>query len=878
MKKLTVGILAHVDAGKTTLCEAMLYTAGQIRKLGRVDHGDAFLDTDVQERERGITIFSKQARIILPDLEIQLLDTPGHVDFSAETERTLQVLDYAILLISGTDGVQSHTRTLWNLLERYSIPTFLFVNKMDLSGADRRGLMEQLREKLHGGCTDFSDPDAVCDAAAMCDEALMEAYLETGAVPREAVAEQIARRNIFPCFFGSALRLEGVEDFLRELQDFTLVPSYPAAFAARVYKIGRDPQGNRLTYLKITGGSLRVREPLKLARDSAIAEEKVNQIRLYSGSRFETAEEVPAGTVCAVTGLSLSRIGDGLGADRGAMVPVLEPVMTYELELPQGVDAHGAWGKLSQLQEEDPLLHLDWQEKTQSIRLQLMGEVQMEVLQRAVADRFGWQIRFGEGRILYRETIAKPVEGIGHFEPLRHYAEVHLYLEPGEPGSGITVESACSTDDLAAHWQNLIETHLLEREHPGVLTGSAVTDLRVTILCGKAHEKHTEGGDFRQATYRALRHGLMQAQSILLEPWYRFRLELPTNCLGRAITDLQRMNGELETPETIGELSALTGSVPVAALQGYAAVLASYTRGEGHLFCEFSGYAPCTDRQAVIDAVGYDAERDVDHPADSVFCSHGAAVIVPWQEVEGRAHLPSLKQKKAQEKGEAVPAVSAHRASANISFEQDKELQRIFERTYGEGKSRSFVPQQEVRRREVAAEDHREIAIRPPAEEYLLVDGYNIIFAWEELKAVARDDLAAARTDLLELLCNYQGFRKSHVIVVFDAYRVPRKEETVMQYRNITVVYTKEKQTADSYIEKATYQIAKEHSVRVATSDGAEQMIILGHGALRVPASALYQELVETRGEIRSILEQVNRRENRGIVRRAMEKAGYEKE
>ena len=698
MRKLVIGILAHVDAGKTTLSEGMLYTCGTLKRLGRVDHQDAFLDTEALERERGITIFSKQAVLPLPGVEVTLLDTPGHVDFSSEMERTLQVLDCAILVISGTDGVQGHTRTLWRLLERYHIPTLLFVNKMDLAGADRAVLMAEL-QRLDSGCVDFGqEGPGLQESVAMCDEGTLERYLERGQVEPEEIRALVERRRLFPCWFGSALKLEGVAEFLEGVEQYAPRKCCPPEFGARVYKVARDAQGVRLTYLKITGGSLRVKTPLTGGEGEMRWEEKADQIRIYSGAKYRAVEEAEAGTVCAVTGLSRTRPGEGLGFEAAGQPPVLEPVLTYRLELPEGCDPHAALRQLRELEEEDPQLHILWDERLREIHIQLMGEVQLEILRQVIAQRFGMEISFGAGSIVYRETIAAPVEGVGHFEPLRHYAEVHLLLEPGERGSGLRVGTACSTDQLDLNWQRLILTHLLEREHLGVLTGSPITDLRITLVAGRAHEKHTEGGDFRQATYRAVRQGLMQAENILLEPWYEFRLEVPADQMGRAISDLQRMNGEVQPPETAGDQAVLTGSVPVAALGDYARDVAAYTRGQGRLFCSLKGYAPCADQAAVAEAIGYDPLRDTENPPDSVFCSHGAGDIVPWDQVPARAHVDSglrLGEKAAPE--ETAPPTRRGEAYAG-TLQQDKELQAIFERTYGAVKRPAFQPPRPPRR------------------------------------------------------------------------------------------------------------------------------------------------------------------------------------
>ncbi len=877
MRRLAVGILAHVDAGKTTLSEALLYRTGCLRRLGRVDHGDAFLDTAPLERERGITIFSKQAVLPLGETELTLLDTPGHVDFSAEMERTLRVLDCAILVISGTDGVQGHTRTLWRLLEQYGVPTFVFINKMDLPGADRAGLLAGLKRRLGDGCTDFgAEGAALLENVAVCDEAALERYLEAGTLSDGEVAGLVGARKLFPCYFGSALRLEGVDALLEGLERYGPRPDYPPEFGARVYKISRDAQGGRLTHLKVTGGRLRVKDLLTNRRadlgEEQIWEEKADQIRIYSGERYRAVEEVPAGTVCAVTGLSRTYPGEGLGWERAPEPPALEPVLTYQVLLPPGCDPHTALLKLRELQEEDPQLHIVWNEPLREIHIQLMGEVQLEVLRVLIAQRFGLEVGFSAGSIVYRETIAAPVEGVGHFEPLRHYAEVHLLLEPGERGSGLRVGTACSTDQLDLNWQRLILTHLLEREHLGVLTGSPITDLRITLVAGRAHEKHTEGGDFRQATYRAVRQGLMQAESILLEPWYDFRLELPASCLGRALSDIQRMGGEAAAPESQGEEAVLTGGAPVEGLRDYGTQVAAYTRGQGRLFCTPGGYRPCGDQAGVVSALGYDPERDTDNPADSVFCSHGAGVTVKWDQVRAHMHVDSgLRLGEEEAPPPETPVRPAERGPAG-SLEQDKELMAIFERTYGKVEQRAFQPQKKPARTSLDGEKYS-IRTQKQGPEYLLVDGYNVIFAWEELERLARQDVAAARGALEDILSNYQGFRRCVVILVFDAYKVKGNPGSVERRNGIYVVYTKEAETADAYIEKTTYEIAREHRVRVVTSDGAEQLIILGHGALRLPAASFRREVEEAEGEISAILARHNRGERSRPVKEALERA-----
>ena len=872
MSPLCIGILAHVDAGKTTLSEALLYTSGALRRLGRVDHADAFLDTDPQERERGITIFSKQARLTWKNRAMTLLDTPGHVDFSGETERTLPVLDAAILVVSGTDGVQGHTRTLWRLLRRNHVPTFLFINKTDLPGVNRAARMQELRSLLSPECADFSGTDWMEQAAAE-SEAALESFLSAGTIPPEEVRRLITEEKLFPCLFGAALRLDGVEKLLDTLALYAPVKPAGDAFGARVYKISRDAQGARLTWLRVTGGELRARAAVKVPTENGETEEKIHQIRLYSGEKYELTDAVKAGTVCAVTGLTAAHSGDALGAEKGKNAALLEPVFTYRVHA-EKADPHTVLEKLRLLEEEDPLLHVVYDEAAREIRVQLMGEVQLEILERLCRSRFGLEITFGEGGILYRETIAAPVEGVGHYEPLRHYAEVHLLLEPLERGSGLVFASKCSTDALDLNWQRLILTHLAEKEHRGVLTGSPITDMKITLAAGRAHLKHTEGGDFRQATYRAVRQGLMRAESILLEPWYDLRLELPNECVGRAMADIQRMGGRFDPPETENGVSVLTAAAPVAECANYLREVTAYSRGQGRVSLSLRGYEPCRDTQRVVEEIGYDPERDVANTADSVFCSHGAGYTVRWDEVEQHMHLESClrAEKETTPAQESVPrGPSAPRTGAAL----DKELQAIYERTYGAVKqNRAFVPRSE-REKPVPQPKAKPI---PAGPEYLLVDGYNIIFAWDELKAVAADHLDAARQLLMDLLCNYQGVRQCRVILVFDAYRVPFHKEEIVAYNNIHVVYTKEAETADAYIEKTSHEIAKDHRVRVATSDGMEQLIVLGQGALRLSADSFHTEVMQAGEEIRETLRRLNRRERSDAVaealRRAAENAG----
>ena len=850
MNRLAIGILAHVDTGKTTLSEAMLYCTGAIRTLGRVDHRDAFLDTNELERERGITIFSKQAVFTVGQTQFTLLDTPGHADFSAEMERTLQVLDYAILVVSGTSGVQAHTHTLWALLQRYQIPTLIFVNKMDLDGADRERVLTQLQNELSEGCIPFDLPAAERDELlALSDEDAMDEFLRDGSLGPDTVRRLIAERSIFPCWFGSALRLTGVDELLSGLESCTQMPAYPSEFGARVFKIARDAQGMRLTFLKITGGRLRVKDLLH----GEGWEEKCDQLRLYSGTKFTLLNEAPAGTVCAVTGLSRTAAGEALGHETPAPAPELLPVLEYRLTPEAGVTPQEACLRLRQLEEEDPQLHPVWNSRLQEIHIQLMGEVQMQILQRVIAERCGMQVTFDEGSVVYKETIAAPVEGVGHYEPLRHYAEVHLLLEPMEAGSGLRFDTVCSEDVLARSWQRLILTHLMEKQHLGVLTGAPVTDMRITLLSGRAHLKHTEGGDFRQATYRAVRQGLRKAQSILLEPWYRFRLELPQDAAGRAMTDIQRMDGSFEPPEFSDDgMAVFQGFAPVSAMRGYQRELTAYSRGRGRLTCTVDGYRPCADQEAIVRASGYDPERDLENPTGSVFCDHGAGFEVRWDHVDSYAHLPLWNTLRG---GNApmTQKISKSVASAGLTG-LDKELMAIFERTYGTIRRRDILPSAVLR-----AEDKQELIRRlEPAEEYLLVDGYNIIFAWDELKEIARDNLDAARHVLMDLLCNYQGYKNCALILVFDAYRVPQGLGAVEKYHNIHIVYTKEAETADQYIERVTYALGKRRRVRVATSDNLEQLIIIGHGAQRVSAQSFHEEVAAVQQEIAQILKENN--------------------
>ena len=918
-KHLTIGLLAHVDAGKTTLAESMLYASGSIRKAGRVDHGDAFLDTYALEKDRGITIFAKQAQMTLGQYEVTLLDTPGHVDFSAEMERTLQVLDVAILIISGADGVQGHVQTLWRLLEHHQIPTFLFVNKMDQPGCEKDALLGELRERLGDACMDFTqdmETDAVLENLAMCDEEVLEQYLETGKVWDTDVCRMIRQRKLFPCYFGSALKQEGIGELLKGLARYMELPEYPQQFGARVFKIARDAKGERLTYLKITGGSLPVKtevvkyngtvagsvnespEPeaksgekipflneikgkdtevsnerlkykttfsgkksenrnttsqAKAEQPQILWKEKVNQIRIYSGSSFQMVNEATAGSICAVTGLTQTKCGQGLGFEQDEMESLLEPVLTYQIIVPEDCDVHQTWLKLKQLEEEDPQLHIVWNEQGNEIHARVMGAVQIEILKDLIQERFDLSVEFGSGSIVYRESIADTVEGIGHFEPLRHYAEVHLLMEPGARGSGLVFACDCSEDVLDKNWQRLIMTHLLEKMHHGVLTGSEITDMKITLKSGRAHQKHTEGGDFRQATYRAVRQGLRQAQSVLLEPWYAFRLEVPSEQVGRAMSDIQRMEGSFETPQTMGNLAVLTGRAPVATMQDYQMEVISYTRGEGRLSCSLCGYEPCHNTEEVLELIGYDPDQDLENPCGSVFCSHGAGYNVPWDEVTEHMHLPSVLKVEKEDIPQTGPTEAARLAgSPGSSWQMEKELQEIFERTYGKGSTQQRRSQYaRTVSHNYSRPEYRTGQTKKGEKEYFLVDGYNIIFAWEDLKELASENIEAARNKLMDIMCNYQGYKGVTLILVYDAYKVKGNPGEIFRYHNIHVVYTKEAETADQYIEKTVHEIGRKYNVTVATSDGLEQVIILGQGAQRMSAQGLLEDVEMMNQEIR---------------------------
>ena len=857
-KHICIGILAHVDSGKTTLSESILYETGRIRKPGRVDHGDAFLDTYELERSRGITIFSKQAVFPLGDTQVTLLDTPGHVDFSAEMERTLQVLDYAILVISGMDGVQGHTRTLWKLLEQYRVPVFIFVNKMDQAGTDADAVLEELKKRLDSSCISFADEDSddFRENVAMCDETVLEEYLETGEVPACKVADMIAERKVFPCYFGSALKMQGVQDFLTGLEKYighkedagSPNGSERADFGAKVYKISRDGQGNRLTHMKITSGVLKVKDTLEGKGREKWAE-KINQIRIYSGEKYETVTEVPAGVVCAVTGLHHTYPGEGLGSEVASMPPVLEPVLNYQVQLPGDCDAHKMLEHLRELEEEEPMLRVVWNEELGELHVKLMGEVQTEILKSLIKERFGVEVEFGTGNIVYKETICNTVEGVGHFEPLRHYAEVHLIMEPGKRGSGLILDTSCSEDMLDKNWQRLILTHLAEKEHRGVLTGAAITDMKITLAAGRAHLKHTEGGDFRQSTYRAVRQGLMQAESVLLEPYYDFLLEVPADMVGRAMTDIQRMSGEFKPPETDGEMSVISGSAPVASMRDYPSEVVAYTRGRGRLTCVLKGYDICHNPEEVIAASGYDAERDLDNPTGSVFCAHGAGFNVPWDRVFSHMHIESQLKKRAalQKEASQKKELSSRSARPTWNAQEEKELEEIFIRTYGKIERKAPVSTKTVH----AGQRTKSAKQKEEMPEYLLVDGYNIIFAWDDLKELAKVNIEAARGKLMDILCNYQGFKKCIVILVFDAYKVEGYTLEIQKYHNIHVVYTKEAETADQYIEKVVHEIGRKYHVTVATSDGVEQVITLGQGGRLISAREFREEVEIVRRQIK---------------------------
>lgn len=897
MKQLTLGILAHVDAGKTTLSEALLFTAGAIRKAGRVDKKDAFLDNYELERERGITIFSKQAVFSYEDLRITLLDTPGHVDFSTEMERTLQVLDAAVLLISAADGVQSHTRTLWKLLESYQVPVFLFVNKMDQPGADQEKILAGIQNQLSGNCVDFTllvgtaateskgaaleaDMQEAMEAVAICDEELLNSFLTDGRISQEQLREKIAERKVFPCLFGSALRLQGIEALLSAIAAYAPEKTYPEAFGARVFKVTRDSQGSRLTHMKITGGTLKAKMELTCAEDKT---EKVNQIRVYSGERFEAVNEAAAGSVCAVTGLLGTMAGQGLGMEKNLESPFLTPVLSYCLLLPEGTDPMAVMPKLKELEEEDPALSFTWEEELKEIHVHVMGEVQMEILKVLIRERFGLEIAFGKGRIVYKETIADTVEGVGHFEPLRHYAEVHLLLEPGEPGSGLQFEADCSEDILARNWQRLILTHLEEKQHRGVLTGSVITDMKITLVSGRAHQKHTEGGDFRKATYRAVRQGLMEAMSVLLEPYYEFRLEIPEEMTGRAMTDMEKLFADFTLAERAEGRCVLTGCAPVETMRDYQKEVYAYTRGQGSLTVRLKGYMPCHNADEVIEERHYDPEADLRNPAGSVFCSHGAGFVVPWNQVKEYMHVESCFagdrkaieesafQEELEKRKEAARKREENRsASGGEYFLGTDEIDAILQQATGAG--RGLEKKKEGWQRQSRSTETRQAATRvyqgqPKKEEYLLVDGYNVIFAWEELSALSKVTLDGARGRLLDILCDYQAMKGCRLIVVFDAYRLKGHPEEAYAYHNIYVVYTKEAETADRYIERFAHDNSKKYQITVATSDGLEQIIIRGEGCRLLSSRDLQADVERQKEQTRGILEEKKERQLTSVPR-----------
>lgn len=859
MKNIVMGILAHVDAGKTTLSESMLYLSGTVRKLGRVDHKDAFLDTYALERDRGITIFSKQAVFSLENKKVNLLDTPGHVDFSAEMERTLQVLDYAVLVISGADGIQGHTETLWKLLKLYDIPTFIFINKMDQQGTDQAALLSELKERLDEGCIAFGKEESIetLEELAMTDEKVLDYFMEHESIRKEDICRLIKERRVFPCYFGSALKLEGVQELLYGFERYMEPYTGTEEFGAKVFKISRDDKGERLTFLKVTGGKLVVKMPVNLVDK----EEKVNQIRIYSGAKYETVNEVGAGGVCAVTGLVSSYIGQGFGVEKGTAAPFLEPVLTYQMILPDGADTTKVLRELKQLEEEEPLLNIVWNPALEEIHVQLMGEVQTEILKTMIAERFHLDVEFGTGKIVYKETIKNPVVGVGHYEPLRHYAEVHLKMEPLEAGSGLVFDADCSEDVLDRNWQRLILTHLQEREHPGVLTGSPITDMKITIVAGRAHLKHTEGGDFRQATYRAVRQGLKSAESILLEPWYSFVLEVPSDQVGRAMSDIGQMNGSFEGPEAEDKqgMVRLTGTAPASEMRDYQREVWAYTKGRGRITFTLKGYEPCHNAEEVIEQIGYDSERDIDNPTGSVFCAHGAGFLVKWDEVPEYMHIKEdFLSEGSDEISEEEQTITENAHFGNSSYSSgygdDPELLAIMEREFG-SKQKERDRYSGYRKQTVSAPMPRKTVIKDtePKKEYLLVDGYNVIFAWEELNELAKASIDAARNKLMDILSNYQGFTGCTLILVFDAYKVKGSQGEVQKYHNIYVVYTKEAETADQYIEKTTHEIGRKYKVTVATSDALEQVIVMGQGAYRISARDFYEEVERTEKQIREI-------------------------
>jgi len=861
MKKFVIGIVAHVDAGKTTLSESLLYVSGKIGKMGRVDNKNAYLDTYELEKERGITIFSKQAVFEVNGIQITLLDTPGHVDFSAEMERTLQVLDYAILVINGADGVQAHTKTVWRLLEMYQIPAFIFVNKMDQKGVEKERLIKDIKKQLDDGCIEFGEAKINCfyEQLAMCDEKLLESYLEAGYIETVQIKKAVKERKVFPCFFGSALKLEGIEQFLQGITAYTETPGYSDVFGAKIFKITRDEQGNRLTHMKITGGKLKVKDVLT----NGMWEDKVNQIRIYSGQKFESVSEIEAGAICAATGLNHTRPGEGLGMEKASGTPVLEPVLFYKIILPEGCDPRAMLPKLRQIEEEEPELHIVWNEPLQEIQIQIMGEVQVEILQNLIQSRFNIEVTFGTGKIVYKETIANSVEGVGHFEPLRHYAEVHLLLEPGEPGSGLQFEIKCCEDMLGKNWQRLILTHLQEKLHRGVLTGSAITDMKITLVSGRVHNKHTEGGDFREATYRAVRQGLKEAESILLEPYYTFQLELPEKMVGRAMSDIEQMHGVCEISQSNGETAVLVGGAPVITMRNYQREVMTYTKGLGRMFCSLKGYKPCHNAEEVIADIGYDSERDMDNPTGSVFCEHGTGVLVDWDEVKDYMHVESYFQDKESFWGEAEQNRTSYKEERQISLE---EIDQIINNTFYANQGRKSA----WKRRKTTSESHYEPAVHVSRhnenkEEYLLVDGYNVIHAWPELKELADENMDGARMKLLDCLSNYQGIRKCQIIVVFDAYRVQGHLEEVIDYNNLRLVYTREAQTADHYIERFAHSNQDKYNITVATSDGLQQIIIRGAGCALLSSRELKLEIEEANRRVQKEYQEMYKKERNSL-------------
>lgn len=852
MKKITIGITAHVDSGKTTLAEAMLYKSGTIRRAGRVDNGDSSLDTNNIERSRGITIFAHQAEFISGDTHFFLLDTPGHADFSAETERTMPVLDYAVLVISGTDGVQSHTTTLWKMLRKYDIPVFIFVNKMDIAGADKAAVLDDLKRRLSDKCTDFSGDDImISENAASCSDELMEKYFADGLLTDSEIAQAVAEQKIFPCCFGSALKMNGVEEFLAILNRFTAEPVREPEFGAQIYKISYDSKGNRLTHMKIIGGQMKMREDItfKNVTGEEITE-KINSIRFYSGEKFRTADSVSSGEICAVTGLNSSYAGQGLGCAEDISGSLMEPVMTYRIMIPDNKNINDVLKDMRRLEDEDPQLHIIWNDQLREIHIQLMGTIQLEVLTQLIQQRFGYDVQFSDGAVAYKETIGGIVEGVGHYEPLRHYAEVHLLMEPLERGAGLRFETSCSQDLLDLNWQRLILTHLQEKTHIGALTGSPVTDMKITLVSGKAHLKHTEGGDFRQATYRAVRQGIRQSEKILLEPCYEYEMEIPTVCVGRAIADLQQMSAEFSTPENIGDMSTIRGTAPVSEMNSYQSELIGYTHGRGRLSLSLGGYRECHNANEVIEAIGYDCDSDLNNSADSVFCSHGAGFIVKWDEVYNKMHLPSCLEVRNENR-------SQMEKSRKFAV-SDEELMEIFQRTYGKLKTDPHRAFKKTKAVTINSKPVKLPDLSLPA--YLLVDGYNIIFAWDELKKIANENLDAARSELINMMCNYQGYDGSELILVFDAYKVKGKTRDVERYLNINIVYTKESETADSYIERVTHELSRNHRVRVATSDGPEQLIIFGSGAMRISAEEFHKRYIHAQREISEFIDIMNRR------------------